>query len=335
MTIHAIENTWPSHYSEADIKTCLFILGWLKQYDQAQSWLAKRARLSASLANQVLKGNYGNERGSSPSAHIAKMHQAIVNLEQTEEQMPTIETTVFEAARRCCNTVRADRTIGAFTGIVGTGKTFGLKHYASHNANTYYLRGRQSMNTPTLINRLVKLTGTHANTRAPLDDKINAVVEALIDTDSLLIIDEAENISDTALKSVRDIFDEAEVGVVLAGTERLLDKVMPTHSVFHQIGSRITYSPVTITGITKRDTEQMIIAAFPNADIDDALVNAIFSYTDGSVRRLARAIIPHLKRFTSGVKTLPLTTELVHQVAKQVLNITPVQGPKRSIQEGQ
>ncbi|WGV98840.1 AAA family ATPase [Vibrio sp. YMD68] len=326
-----IDINWPTHYNSDDVAMCETILRWIESREQSQSWLAKRARMSASLVNQVLKGKYGNERGSSPTTHIVKMHQTITHFEETEERVPVVQTSVFKLAQLCCNAVRTDRTMGAFTGIVGTGKTFALKHYVSTHPNTYMLRGRRGLNAPALIKRLISLTGTHIDKGAQLDDKFDALIDALAETDSLLIVDEAENITDMALHYIRTLHDETGVGVVLAGTEDLLGKVMPESSIFHQIGSRITFKPATIRGITRNDADQVALASF-KGELDSEVLDAMWTYSAGSIRQLTKAIIPHVKRFAHG-KGQELNAELIHKIAKQVLNLAPASGVRRSVQE--
>lgn len=326
-----IDINWPPHYNSEDVVNCETVLRWIESREQSQSWLAKRSRVSASLVNQVLKGRYGTERGSSPTPHITKMLQAITHFEETEERVPVVQTSVFKLAQLCCNAVRTDRTMGAFTGIVGTGKTFALKHYVSTHPNTYLLRGRRGLNAPALIKRLIAITGTHIEKRAQLDDKFDALIDALADTDSLLIVDEAENITDMALHYIRTLHDETGMGVVLAGTEDLLGKVMPESSIFHQIGSRITFRPATIRGITRNDADQVVMASFKD-DIDTDVLDAMWTYSAGSIRQLTKALIPHVKRFAYA-KGHGLTAELVHKIAKQVLNLAPATGARRSIQE--
>ena len=150
--------------------------------------------------------------------------------------------------------------------------------------------------------------------------KFTAVVKALSGTGGLIIVDEAETMQPRALHYLRRIRDKAEVGVVLAGTEYLTGLIRPEHGQFDQIRSRVGMWPATVTGISRDDADEIVLATFDDAPPDADVLDAMWSYCDGSVRVLAEDLIPALRDYGTA-KGTPLSPTLVQQIATQVLGL--------------
>ena len=132
-------------------------------------------------------------------------------------------------------------TICTITGGAGVGKTMTIAHYAATHPNVWILEATPATATTggclrALANRLkVPASG--------LTDGIEAAIrERLTGSGGLLIVDEAQYLHAGALESLRRLVDLTDVGLALAGNERIYtDLIKRTRAAyFAQLTSRIS-----------------------------------------------------------------------------------------------
>ena len=307
------ENTvWPAHYSAADVAQIGRTVAWIADRKYTQAALARLARISGSSLNQIIKGSYA----TSPGKLLAAVEQAMRHADDTcSFAVAPVETSVFKLANTCCQMARRYRNFAVFTGFVGTGKTFALKHYTATHPNTHTIEATPTMTPQSLVRQLARVVAGYEG-KGSIDDRFRSIIDALRNTDSLLIVDEAETLTPHQLHTLRRVRDLANVGIVLAGTEHLSGLIKPAHGQFDQIRSRAGFWPATVTGITVEDAGALVQSAFGSEDVADTVVDRLFAYSKGSARMLVEGLIAGIKEFRKG---RPLDTKLVDAVAKQAL----------------
>lgn len=310
MTTPSTPTLWPAHYTQADIDAVETLRAWLSDRGWSQAALARLARVSASSLNQILKGTYA----TSPSPLLASIQSAMRHAEETTaDALAPVETSVYKLAITACRMARRYRNFAVLSAYVGTGKTFALKHYAKSTPNTHFVEADPTMTPTSLVKLLARLVGV-ADSGA-ISDRFATVVELLKDTDSLIIIDEAETLTPHQLHTLRRLRDKANVGIVLAGTEHLTGLLKPLHGQFDQIRSRAGFWPPTVQGIGREDAAALIQSAFSD-DVPEDVVARLFAYCKGSARMLVEGLIAAIKEFRKG---RDLDVRLVDAVAQQAL----------------
>lgn len=311
------EKNTPKHYTEHDVKVIAYIVSWLDLNKYTQASLARLSRVSPSTLNQILKGSYP----TSPTKILATTEAATRRVDEDNEQdIGVIETSVFNLVQIACSQARAYRNFAVISAYVGTGKTFALKHYVSTNANTYMIEATPTMNVNSFVKKLSQTVLGNTG-KGSLDDRLQAIVDSLHNTDSLLIIDEAETLTAKQLHTIRRLRDIAGIGIVLSGTEHLRGIIQPERGQFDQIRSRCGFFPATIQEITKEDTAALVQAAFIKEEIGDDVIERMRNYCGGSARMLVEGMIAGIIKFR---KDHPLNVALVDAVAKQVLCLKPI-----------
>lgn len=306
--------TWPSHYTPDDIAHIDTIRKWMDTKNYTQAALARLARISASSLNQILRGTYA----TSPAKQIDACLSAMQAADDTRENhMPVVETSVCKLASTCCRMARRYHNFAVFSAYVGTGKTVGLKHYADTHPNTYIVEATPTMTTQSLIKLLAQTVASYSG-KGSIDDRFRAIVEALKNTDSLLIIDEAETLTPHQLHTLRRIRDLANIGIVLAGTEQLTGLIKPLHGQFDQIRSRTGFWPQTVRGISETDAAALIQAVLGGEDIPEDVISQLYKYCKGSARMLVEGMLAGIREFRRG---RPLDVQLVDAVAQQALGL--------------
>jgi len=308
--------TFAEHYTEYDRKTVERIWQLIKNSKLSQSAIARKARVKPATMTQCLKGYYL----ASPTAHLKAVEAALLHIEaETKDLIAPVETSVFKLAYACCKMARRYKNIAVLSGNVGTGKTYALKHYARKNTNTILIEVNPVMSKRTLLRELAQKT---VNTRTGLlDELFEQIIDSLKDTDSLIIIDEAEILIPNQLHLLRRVRDLAGIGLVLAGTPKLTGLLKPEHGQFEQIRSRAGFWPQTIQQITEEDAGALIQAAFGDEELTDDFVERMYQYSKGSARMLVEGLIASLREFRSDRE---LSTKLVDAVAKQALCLQPI-----------
>ncbi|MCL2162337.1 MAG: AAA family ATPase, partial [Betaproteobacteria bacterium] len=179
---------------------------------------------------------------------------------------------------------------------------------------TYIIEANPCMTPQTLIKQLARMVA--GIEKGSIAEKFDQIVSSLKDTDSLVVIDEAETLTPNQLHTIRRIRDVANVGVVLAGTEHLSGLIRPAHGQFDQIRSRVGFWPETVKGIKEADAAALVQAAFGTEEVPDETVSRLFAYSKGSARMLVEGLVAAMKEFRQG---RALDTNLVDAVAKQAL----------------
>jgi DNA transposition AAA+ family ATPase len=305
--------TWPAHYTDEDIASVKSIIDWLDKSKYTQAALARLSRVSGTSLNQILRGSYA----ASPSKTIVTLLSAIKAADEQAVQKSAavpVETSVFRLAHLACEMARRYRNFAVLTGYVGTGKTFALKNYAATRPNTYVIESNPCMTPQSLIRQLARMVA--GVEKGSIADKFEQIVGSLKDTDSLIIIDEAETLTPHQLHTIRRIRDTANVGVVLAGTEHLSGLIRPAHGQFDQIRSRAGFWPETVKGITAEDAAALTQSAFGAEEVPEEVIARLYAYCKGSARMLVEGLIAALKEFRKG---RALDIKLVDAVAKQAL----------------
>lgn len=298
-------NTWPEHFTSADIASVKAIRAWLAENSYSQAALSRLARVSSGALNQLLRGNYA----AAPGKLLAALLSAIKHAdEQPGNGMANapVETSVSRLTEAACGMARRYRNFAVLTGYVGIGKTFALKQYAAANPNTIIIEANPCMTPQSLIKQLARrVAGVE---KGSIADKFDHIVATLKDTDSLIIIDEAETLTANQLHTIRRIRDTANIGVVLAGTEHLYGLIRPEHGQFDQIRSRAGFWPASVKGITANDAAALTQSAFGAEDVPEDVISRLFAYCKGSARMLVEGLIAALKEFRQG---RPLDVKLV------------------------
>jgi len=332
-----IPESYSKKYTDQDINQVQVIIDWINegqdhepgyQHQRSVTKLAKAANMNDSTLGDILRGKYP----SPPTKHIAKAMDAIRMHEQREAEgvhdCPLVETSVFKTVNAACKRAHVRRNFAVVSAFVGTGKTRALKNYAANHSNVYLVEATPDMNASVLISELVTLTNavvhkTNKYSYGTKAEKMAAIIRTLKDTNSLLIMDEAETVSPATLEYVRRISDKAHIGAVLAGTERLKPLLKDPHGRFGQISSRTGFWPRVIKGITEDDAVALARASFDKKHkLTDEVLDALWQMCDGSARVLVSSLIPGIKDYglSKGIKLSP---ELVFRVGQQVLGFTP------------
>jgi len=317
------------HYSEADQASVDRILAWMgaEPKRRTRAWLARASGDAPGTVTGILSGKYP----SPPAAKLARYLDVIARADERHalalDDAVFVPTSVYQLAVAVCGRARLYRNFGVLSAWVGTGKTTALRRYASETPGTLFLAGDPDMSPRTMLEDLVQLLGIVVPSRgrggASKSDLFRAVVRGVRGQDVLIILDEAEKCQPSTLEHLRRIRDQGEVGVVLAGTERLAATLRREHGQFDQIRSRVGFWPPVVRQITREDSDALVAATYGGDDgaVDGGVLDACWDLTQGSMRLLAEGLLPAIRDYGTQ-KGYPLDDRLVLSVGKQALGLT-------------
>jgi DNA transposition AAA+ family ATPase len=130
------------------------------------------------------------------------------------------------------------RAMGLITSDPGRGKTMVLKAAQAIYHGAIYIRVRRKRRTDAGLIRALhdEMRLRAKGTGYDMEQKI---IETLGGTDRMLLIDEAHQLTKSALEFIRDINDECEIPIVLAGTRDLEQNTQDQGVFFGQFASRV------------------------------------------------------------------------------------------------
>lgn len=214
---------------------------YIAEEGESQSQIARELGVSKTCLSQFLNDVYtGNN----------------LELAKKAEQLVRMGTARREAAKapEICLTVRNTKTILEkvrishiyndillIYGPAGCGKSTALKYYAQQNNGVIYVEADATTNSPRSILELI----TEAMGEIPKGSTgymMRKIIAKLTGTNRLLIIDEAQHLTEKSFDAVRAINDKAHIGIVYAGNPSILKRMYGRQEEeLDQLYSRVVY----------------------------------------------------------------------------------------------
>jgi len=261
---------------------------------------------------------------------------------------PFIVTKEHRRFTEFAHALRKHRTIGLCFGPAGVGKTLSARRHAHwdlaepllhtwgprapSDAHVYaaLARSRTVFHTPTVGGTLRELrTDLHRMT-SRVDSCIEQHSRTTSDGDGgardsmieLIIIDEAERLSTSALEHLRDMFDRTPLGLMLIGMPGIDKRMARYPQLYSRVGFAHHYRPLQgdeLTFVLTRHWRKLGLS-LDSADFTDTqAIAAISRITSGNFRLLHRLFV-QIERILL-INELTVITEDVVEAARSTLVI--------------
>jgi DNA transposition AAA+ family ATPase len=242
--------------------------------------IAREADVSPSTLNAYLKGTYAGQ--NDPVA--AALHRWLeARRVQAEMRMrlpvhPDFQPLATSSAiLNRLHYARAMKRMVVVAGVPGVSKTATARQYCQDNPRAYMATMDPACRgVPTMLLEILDAIGV-ADARGTPQQLAKKVVQKLTEAPSLLILDEAQHLSEQAIEQLRAINDRtrqmgAGAGIVLMGNELAYTKIGPTGSkaVFAQVSSRIAQRRYFEAPLA----EDVAVMARAWADANDEVITA-------------------------------------------------------------
>jgi len=219
---------------------------------RSQAVIARAAGISDSALSQYLAGSYkGNIKT------VENKLQLVLQLEEERalSDESFIETSISKKILTALRYSHVNGEIVIVYGEAGLGKTMTCEKYAQEN-NAIYIECPGSSNTIRAIYTVIANKIGARDCRTCLEMEM-AIVEKLEGSGRLMIIDEANLLSQSALDSLRIMQGRAKIGLALVGNEVVFSRMYGAgRAEFAQLFNRISMR-VDLTSPTPGDCEKI------------------------------------------------------------------------------
>lgn len=204
-----------------------------------QKQLAKKLDVSDTVLSLFLAGNYTGDNNK--VAEKAKQYFKIGSVRSRLTPDPNYSEKLVNTMRitEYLQMAHASNEILLLYGPAGCGKTTALKHYAENNNGVVYIEADATTGTPRaiLLTLLESLGGQPVGSTTQV---MKNILRELKGTNRLIIIDEAQHLTERSFDTIRAINDKVGVGLVYSGNPSILKQMYGRREQeFDQLYSRI------------------------------------------------------------------------------------------------
>jgi DNA transposition AAA+ family ATPase len=216
-----------------------------------------RAAAAIGIAPATVSAILNNDWALVSEAMFIKIADAI-GYEASSWQ--AIETKVWKNFNKILSDAQENAFVMAVTSDAGSGKTFTSKNYVKNHAEAYHISCKSYWTKKDFLIEIGRAIGNKTDGK-----RVTVLVDEIINTlrwrDSkpLLILDEADKLSDTVLQLFITLYNDLEgrCGIVLCATDHLEMHIRRGvnlgHTGFNEIISRLGRKFIALPSITSKD----------------------------------------------------------------------------------
>ena len=205
----------------------------------------------------------------------------------------TVATGGYKRMTSVLEDAQAYSLVMAVIGDAGCGKTQAIEHYVKNHRNAYHLQCAEYWNKKNFLQNLCQQMGMR-NTYGTVYDLIEDIVRELEKEDSpLIIVDEADKLSDVVLYFFITFYNRLEdhCGIVLCATGYLKKRIIAgernERKGFAEIHSRVGRNFI---GMPQTTSEDIAAICEANGVEDLNAINTICKKSDFDLRRVKRLV---------------------------------------------
>jgi len=267
----------------------------MQTHGVTQAEAARLCGVSGSTLSQTLSGKYRGNVGRVAAAMARAMDRARAR-ERAPRKPAFAMTSIAEEVFAALETAHTEGVISLVQGESGLGKTEAARRYAEAEPETALITMRPGSSrhrfrgSRTVLLHVARAVGCadQVNTATASDgDVLDVLTHALRGSGRLVVVDEADYMSEAQLQAARMLHDETGVGIVLLATPAMLERLRKYRSgTLQQVLNRIAYV-VHLRRCTPDDVERLLHPF----GLDAATIDAAARGAAGVTRRLALGIV--------------------------------------------
>lgn len=216
-----------------------------------------------------------------------------------------------------CSSCQEDMGLGIVVGKSGFGKTHALKHYAKLS-RVAYVECDDIMSSRDLVEAIEKALGI-PQAYGTIWKRVNGIREFFnVNQGYLLIIDEADKLiskyTQKKMEILRAIFDQSDVGIVIAGEPKLEAQIK---SYLTRFANRIDFY-VSLKGLTPQDVEKYLEGYKVEPEAMNELISRACNHQTGCFRLLGRTL-DNIIRIMNESGQEVITLKIISQASKMMM----------------
>lgn len=269
--------------------------------DLTKAEIARQADLPASTFSQYLSDTYPSEPGKNTAAvAITKWLESRKQTEALRHRLPVAPPYLPLRGSNEIKTILAySRALGRMSmicGSPGVGKTVSARRFKEEFPRTWLATMDPSTRgVNTMLVELLAAMG-HGEAKGAPQTLVRQVRRIVQEAQGLIIIDEAQHLSEQAIEALRGINDAERVGIALMGNETAWQRVGATgmKAAFAQVSSRFAQRKYIVS---------------PNPVDVEALARAWADANDETIGRSEVAFCQTIAARPGGLRNIEMTFE--------------------------
>ena len=249
----------------------------MKDENLSQKEIAKKINYSQAAVNTYLNGKYEGNLIEFETVLKGLLNHIKNRNSQKRIRLEFVPTSIAAKLYNIARICHLNSEIGLCTGSSGVGKTTAITEYAKHNSGVIVIDPDENITPRTLLRLIGTPLKLKLTNNMSCQEYSEMLVNRLKDSEMLIIIDEAENISADCFRVLRKIHDRCDFtcGLLFVGTERLAANLARMQGEFSYVTNRLGFIE-TLDGLTLPDAQKLIKQIFPNCpkDAETAFYNA-------------------------------------------------------------
>lgn len=197
----------------------------IKRTGKSQQQVAKETALSPSVISQFLKLSYKGDNEAVAKTVSQYLKMAERRITETKHVCFYKDMHNTQAVLFACFHAHCHGEIVLMYGDAGAGKTTALEYYTKDYSGVVMVTANSCTSSASSILQMIA-----RKTGKVLSGKKELLMASLVDyfknTGRLIIIDEADHLTLSALQAVRNLNDQAGIGIVLSGNNKIYTQML-------------------------------------------------------------------------------------------------------------
>lgn len=217
------------------------LIRYISDTKESQSRVAKALGVSKTTLSLFLNGTYtgNNQEMASKAEQYIRMGTAKRSIAKAPDICRAVGNT--QTIQRKVKLAHVEGKLALIYGPAGCGKTTALRDYQQNNNGVIYIEADVTTNSPRCVLKLI-LAAMGEETKGSTADMMQLIISKLSNTNRLLIIDEAQHLTEKSLDAVRAINDKAHIGIAYSGNPGIFKRMYGRQEEnLDQLFSRIKY----------------------------------------------------------------------------------------------
>ena len=248
--------------------------------------------VSVGTISQMVNGNWENI-----SDDMWRKIASQIGLEA--DKWIAVETQNYTRLMALLQDVQENNLWMAIIGRAGSGKTFACKQYNKEHQDVFYVSCDPDWTKREFFSVLLRKIGKDPEGLTLIQMKQKLVLHMRCQESPLLILDEADKLSDVVLNSFITLYNDIQYdcGVVMIATEFLSKRfetgVSYNKKGFNELWSRIGRKCVPLKDVSQSDIVKVCEA---NGVADTKYIDSIINDCEGDLRRVQRKVHAYIKK---------------------------------------
>ncbi len=262
------------------------------RYESQNKAAASLKNVSSATISQMLNGNWELIKDE-------MWRNVATQIGYSTDTWKVVDTKNYRDLMAMYEDAQENGLVLAITGEAGSGKTFAARNYGETHKRAYLLCCNEFWNRKLFLSELLSVLGKDYSGYTVGEMMHEAVSELKKQDAPLLILDEADKLSDQVLYFFISIYNqlEDECGIVLQATnhleKRLKRGVKLNKKGYNEIWSRIGRKCIEIEGVSADDIASICEA---NGIANARTIDKIIDDSDSDLRRVKRRIHAEKKK---------------------------------------